>query len=234
MEKRTREKLNILEGRELAMNREEVTFKGKKDGLLIIIRDDLEFPVIIERLEEKLKNSGNFFAGASIQIDIGEKKLAEKEIAEIKSLVKSFGLILDKIIDDKERMNEKKEESTVDFWNKNLETQTMGNSLLLKKTLRSGQRIKYEGNIIILGDVNPGAEIIAGGDIIVLGKLRGVAHAGSCGNQNSIVMAFRLQPIQLRIAQYITRSPDNEEISLIPTGPEVAKVKEGLVVIEPY
>lgn len=216
------------------MCREEVTFKGTKEGLLIMVKDHLDFPLIKEKLEEKLRNSGNFFSGASIQIDLGDRMVKDEELAEIRAIVNSFGLTLDRVIDLKEKKNEKKEEGSLDFWSKNNELGDGGNSLLIKRTLRSGQRINYDGNIVILGDVNPGAEVIAGGDIIVLGKLRGVAHAGAGGNEQCIVMAFRLQPIQLRIAQYITRSPDNEEIALIPTGPEVARVKDGLVVIEPY
>lgn len=216
------------------MNREEVTFKGTKEGLLIMVKDQLDFPLIKEKLAEKLKSSGSFFSGATIQIDLGDRQVAEEELEEIRSLINSFGLTLDKIIEVQEKKDEKKDDNSLDLWGKGGETGDLANSLLLKKTLRSGQRINYDGNIVILGDVNPGAEVIAGGDIIVLGKLRGVAHAGAGGNQDSIVMAFRLQPIQLRIAQYITRSPDNEEIALIPTGPEIARVKDGLVVIEPY
>lgn len=216
------------------MCREEVTFKGTKEGLLIMVKADLDFPLIKEKIEEKLKNSGNFFSGASVQIDLGDKYIGEQETEEIKNLIASFGLNLGKVMDPKDRKEDKKEENGLDFWNKGHDLGEMANSLLIKRTLRSGQRINYDGNIVILGDVNPGAEVIAAGDIIVLGKLRGVAHAGAGGNEESIVMAFRLQPIQLRIAQYITRSPDSEEIAVIPNGPEVARVKDGLVVIEPY
>lgn len=216
------------------MCREEVTFKGTKEGLLIMVGEDLDFLLVKEKIEEKLKNSGNFFSGASVQIDFGERVMEDHQLEEMTNIVSSFGLTLGKIADSIERREEKKEENSFDLWSKNNELEDMANSLLIKRTLRSGQRINYDGNIIILGDVNPGAEVIAGGDIIVLGKLRGVAHAGAGGNEAAIVMAFRLQPIQLRIAQYITRSPDNEEIAIIPSGPEIARVKEGLVVIEPY
>jgi len=214
------------------MCKEEVTFKGTKEGLLIMVREDTDFLLIKKKIEEKLKNSGNFFSGATVQIDLGSKKVEDCQLKEIKDIVASFGLHLEGILDPKDRKEDRKEESGLDFW-----TRTNGevaNSLLIKRTLRSGQRINYDGNIVILGDVNPGAEVVAAGDIIVLGKLRGVAHAGAGGNEEAIVVAFRLQPIQLRIAQYITRSPDNEEIAVIPNGPEIARVKDSLVVIEPY
>jgi septum site-determining protein MinC len=104
------------------------------------------------------------------------------------------------------------------------------NTILVQRTIRSGQTIQHDGNIVILGDVNPGGEIIAGGNIVVLGSLRGIAHAGALGNQSAIVAAFRLEPTQLRIAQHITRAPDGE--SWQPQLPEIARIKNGVVVIE--
>lgn len=104
------------------------------------------------------------------------------------------------------------------------------NAVLIQRTIRSGQTLKHPKHIIILGDVNPGAEIIAGGNIIVFGRLRGVAHAGVFGNQNAIVVAFLLEPTQLRIANYITRAPDETPANAIQ--PEVAFVKDETIVIE--
>ena len=103
-------------------------------------------------------------------------------------------------------------------------------TILVQRTIRSGQTVQYSGHIVILGDVNPGAEIIAGGNIMVLGCLRGIAHAGALGNQLAVVAAFRLEPTQLRIANHITRAPDGEKWQ--PQQPEVARIKNGVVVIE--
>ena len=106
------------------------------------------------------------------------------------------------------------------------------NTILIKRTVRSGQSIQFDGNVVILGDVNPGAEIIARGNIVVMGALRGVIHAGATGNENATVAAFRLQPTQLRIANHITRAPDGEYMA--PNYPEIARIKDGVVVIELY
>ncbi|KKM09047.1 septum site-determining protein MinC [Clostridiales bacterium PH28_bin88] len=103
---------------------------------------------------------------------------------------------------------------------------------MIQRTIRSGQSVHYPGNIVIMGDVNPGAELVAGGNIVVMGHLRGVAHAGASGNENAVVAAFRLHPTQLRIANHITRAPDGEEIK--PDQPEVARIVNGMVVIEKY
>lgn len=106
------------------------------------------------------------------------------------------------------------------------------NALLIKRSLRSGQSIAYDGNVIIRGDVNAGALVTCSGDIIVLGALRGVAHAGAEGDAGAVVIAFRLEPTQLRIAGHISRAPDGEYIR--PEGPEVARVKEGSIQVETY
>lgn len=105
-------------------------------------------------------------------------------------------------------------------------------TILVQRTIRSGQRVFYPGNIVVLGDVNPGGEVIAGGNIIVMGSFRGVAHAGALGNENAIVTAFRLEPSQLRIAGYITRAPEGD--FLLPQQPEIARVQDGVVIIEKY
>lgn len=104
-------------------------------------------------------------------------------------------------------------------------------TLLVRRTLRSGQRVRYFGNVVVLGDVNPGAEITAGGDIIVMGWLRGLAHAGAGGNDRAMVSAFRLNPTQLRIGQYIGRAPDQGDAAL-PDIPEFAEVRDGHLVID--
>lgn len=106
------------------------------------------------------------------------------------------------------------------------------NTILVQRTLRSGQSIYYNGNVVILGDVNPGAEVTATGNIIVMGFLRGLVHAGAGGDENAVIMAFHLQPTQLRIANHITRPPDNEMIDA--DYPEMARIKGGVVTIESF
>ena len=105
-------------------------------------------------------------------------------------------------------------------------------TLLIERTVRSGQSISFPGHVVVMGDINPGAEIVAGGHIMVFGSLRGVAHAGALGDSNAVVAALRLSPTQLRIAGHITRAPDGEEVR--PHQPEVARISDGAIVIEGY
>jgi septum site-determining protein MinC len=105
-------------------------------------------------------------------------------------------------------------------------------TILIQRTVRSGQRVFYGGNVVVLGDVNPGAEIVAGGNIICKGTFRGIAHAGAMGEYNSVVAALRLEPSQLRIAEFITRAPDGDFSQ--SSQPEIARVQDGVVIIEHY
>lgn len=101
--------------------------------------------------------------------------------------------------------------------------------LYLKQTLRSGQAVSHKGHLVIVGDVNPGAEVMAEGDIIIWGALRGVAHAGVGGNANAEIRALRFDPIQLRIAHAIARAPDRPRGALKSSGPETARIVSGTI-----
>ena len=103
-------------------------------------------------------------------------------------------------------------------------------ALMVKRTLRSGNSINFDGHIVVLGDVNPGAEVIAGGSIVVWGKLRGMAHAGAHGESDAVVCALLLAPTQLRIGDLIAISPGDSDTFQ----PEVALVRDGKVVAQPW
>jgi septum formation inhibitor MinC len=101
--------------------------------------------------------------------------------------------------------------------------------MYLRQTLRSGQSISHKGHLVIIGDVNAGAEVIAEGDITIWGALRGIAHAGVDGNTNAEIRALRFDPIQLRIAHAIARSPDRPKSDKRSNGPETARIINGTI-----
>ncbi|RKD33219.1 septum site-determining protein MinC [Thermohalobacter berrensis] len=206
------------------MNDSLIEFKGNKEGLLVHIREG-SFESIKISLNKKLKSAQNFFKGGKV-IGFKGRTLTDEEKKELKSIIEDqYGLL----VNETEDIKDKETNTYEDNYFKGIEE---GRTKFLKTTLRSGQRIEYDGNVVVLGDVNPGSVIVATGNIIVLGSLRGTAHAGSNGNTEAIVAAFNLQPTQLRIANIIARSPDNE-ISK-PLGPEIAKINNNNVLIEPY
>lgn len=105
-------------------------------------------------------------------------------------------------------------------------TPISADALYLEMTVRSGTEIRHPGTLVLLGDLNPGGILVAEGDIIVWGRLRGIAHAGAGGNRQCLIMALQMEPTQLRIADAVARSPEK---SPMPTFPEVAHItSEGI------
>ncbi len=118
----------------------------------------------------------------------------------------------------------------MNFWNESMSKRP---TVLIQRTLRSGQNLHYDGNVVIMGDVNPGAEIVASGHILVMGSLRGLVHAGATGEETATVTALYLAPTQLRIASHITRPPDGNDAEQLKL-PETARIKNDAVIIEEY
>ncbi|MGV8147085.1 MAG: septum site-determining protein MinC [Alkaliphilus sp.] len=197
-----------------------IEFKGSKKGIFVHIKGKTDYELIKLKMIEKLEESSSFFKGASM-LEIQSDTITEEEKNELESLISEKYDI--RIL--REESFEKEEES---FFSGIVE----GTTKFIHRTIRSGQRLYYEGNIVILGDVNPGAEVIADGNIVVMGNLRGIAHAGKDGNKNACIAAFNLAPTQLRIADFITRSPDDK--AMHSSKPEIAKIHKGMLYIEPY
>ncbi|WGV28591.1 septum site-determining protein MinC [Halotia branconii] len=99
--------------------------------------------------------------------------------------------------------------------------QPQAETLYLETTVRSGTEIRHAGTVIILGDLNPGGIVVAEGDILVWGRLRGIAHAGAGGNRECLIMAVQMEPTQLRIADTVARAPEKSPMQL---SPEVAHI----------
>ena len=242
------------------MKKDDVTFHSSDDDLVIGIKEEQNLSGLREAFKKKFSESGLRLPKSSkIIVDVGDRDISSKAKKEITRMVKKYSggstsriswrhskakgqlIFMDKgeeialgakkgkkeiISATKNVVEEKKPPVTVP--DEVGEEQT----LLIKRTLRSGQSIHFDGNVVIMGDVNPGAEVVASGSIVVMGSFRGIAHAGVMGSENAIVTAFRLQPTQLRIANHITRAPDGEYMP--PDQPEIARIKEGVVMIEAY
>ncbi len=169
--------------------------KGIKGGILIDITD---IDKNIEELDEKLRNSD--FFGRNLDFYLSEKD--KKHYKKILEVIDKYNHNLYIYKEIPEIKVEKKEVfKTVEKQEyKKIEREEKGGTLIIKKTLRSGQRIDYEGNVIIIGDVNPGAEVAATGDIYIFGRARGILHAGKSGDISREILALSMEVNQLRIA----------------------------------
>ncbi len=110
--------------------------------------------------------------------------------------------------------------------------QARGETVIVARTVRSGGRVESSGSVVVLGDVNAGAEILANDDIIVVGMLRGLAHAGAGGNEKAVIWAERIMSPQLRIGGALAQAGGDGGAG--NNGPEVAHLKDGAIVIRPW
>lgn len=219
-----------------------VTFKGTVNGLTIIIKPEAGFEEIVDSMRLKIENAGKFFRGAKLAVKYRGRELNETEKNQLYDLLKkeSGATILsfdEEIIDNSSTSvqgaitgSERNNQIKKYMYFKGIEE---GQTKFYRGTVRSGQLITFDGNLVILGDVNPGAIIEATGNIVVMGLLRGVVHAGSDGNKDAIVAALGLNPTQLRIADIITRPPDEKGAGANQV-PELAYVKGDMLYVERF
>ena len=211
------------------MRKDVVSIKGVANGIYLNVEgNDLE--IIKTELKNKMKTASNFFQGSNI-LGVKGEELSEDNRLEIMLLLKykyDFDIQVEKVPEDITSVQS--EIIVIDHSSEPEEVQE-GMTKFVHGTLRSGQEVSYNGNIVVIGDVNPGAQLKAKGNIVVLGSLRGVAQAGIGGNRYAVVAAYSLLPTQLRIADYIVRPPEDDVQYKYP---EIARVVNGEVVIEPY
>lgn len=199
-----------------------IVLKGNRDGLNVIINMEKfnGYNDMQDALLAKMNRASKFYKGSTIKIVTELKLISEKELSMLKDILFDKFLIKDCIFEDKEEKNQKMFTGIYE-----------GRTKFLRRTVRSGESINYPGNLVVLGDVNPGSEIYSGGNVIVFGRLRGQVYAGTSGNERAIVAALMLEPAILKIGDIITRSPDDGSKSFYP---EVAKIKDGKIIVEPY
>ena len=214
------------------MNTNSVIIKCNKYGLIVILDENLPFEELIKDVEDKFKESAKFFKNAKMAMTIRGRSLTQAEEKQVvETIVDSCGLHILCIIDE-DRKEELLFHQAVD---KAMEEKDAEDGWFYRGTLRSGQVLESEHSIVIIGDVNPGANVTSKGNIVVLGSLRGIAYAGATGDRNCFVAALVMKPIQVKIADKMARSAitkrvDDAEYKL---DPKIAYVKEDHIYVKP-
>jgi septum site-determining protein MinC len=216
------------------MQAEGIEVKGIKNGILIEVKDgdwEQQEKAVFEYIEQNL----TFFEGAKLVLDVGKRALKSPDIAAFRSALADREIRLSAVLSTSlitERASQdlglaiKVDQSSPTPEKEPINSLLDGEeAVFLKRTLRSGHKVKHPGHIVVLGDVNPGAELVAGGNIIVWGRLRGVVHAGAAGDTDAVVCSLDLSPTQLRIADKISVSPPRKG----KTRPEIARLENGQV-----
>jgi septum site-determining protein MinC len=218
-----------------------ITIKGIREGLLVTVSDAGNWPDTSQALMARIDQTADFFKGARLALAIGGRALSAAELGRLRDALSDRNVSLWAVLSDSPLTI-----NTAQSLGLNIALPTAApqarsapdpevdpeeareEAVLARQTLRSGRSIRHTGHVVIIGDVNPGAEVVAGGDIVVWGRLRGVAHAGAGGDEHAVICALDLSPTQLRIANRIATAPTRK----VEPKPEMARIKNGQIVAE--
>lgn len=227
-----------------------IAIKGTRNGLLLTLEPETPFGDLLIALADRLAEAPAFFRGASLTVDTSRRMLRVSERIQLENLLARYQMSVMPMEQLPGALPLKSGDLSLPPFARPSVTAPLGereqitrdqhdqrdqresdDTLFLRRTVRSGQAIHHTSNVVVLGDVNPGAEIIAGGDVIVWGVLRGMVHAGFPDNESAVVCSLQLSPVQLRIAHLLSRPPDGFEVQ---PRPEVAAIRQGQIVVEAW
>lgn len=185
-----------------------------------------------QQLQQRLDGGERFWAAKQPVDLIAQNRLLDsRQLQDVADRLASFELQLQRIYTNRRQTAvaaatagysvEQQVTPKCLLTSQNEDTPTIAQPLYLQTTLRSGAEIRHPGSVMIVGDVNPGSSIVAEGDILVWGRLRGTVHAGAAGNARCLIMALQMEPTQIRIAEVVARPPETPPQQLYP---EVAYV----------
>lgn len=204
---------------------EEVVLKGNRFGIQIVFDEAVDFTVVLQKLQHKLDEARGFFGkGTTFLVS---DKVSDRQREALEELLQGFDMNL--IVHSRQRPQAAGEkappkEPVADAVSAEPEVK------IVRGTLRSGQEIIWDGSVVVFGNVNPGARIVAGGNIIVKGACRGIVYAGAHGDREATVIADKMLPGQIRIADLVACAPEQvEAVEQV----ERAKIKGNNIVIEP-
>lgn len=216
-----------------------IEIKGIQEGIKITLGEG-EWAEIQSSLLTHVDEQKDFLQGAKLTLEVGNHILKAVELGQLRDALSERGIFLRAVLSNSpttERTAQALGLATriskprPDRSSRTTDTNLQGDqAVLIQRTLRSGHSIKHAGHVTIIGDVNPGAEVIAGGNVVVWGRLRGTVHAGAQGNENAVICALDLSPTQLRIAEQISLTPPQRK----KPKPEMARLQDGQVIAEPW
>jgi septum site-determining protein MinC len=183
--------------------------KGLRDGLLITF-PNADWEELQGTLLMQVQEKQAFFQGARLALDVGTNVLHVNELSALRDQLSESGVSIWAVISESPttektaqllglatRISKPRPQESVSYDTPRVDE---GTAMFIQKTLRSGTRIEYPGHVVVLGDVNPGAEVVAEGNVIVWGRARGMVHAGAAGNTDAVICAIEFLSPHVRIA----------------------------------
>lgn len=213
---------------------ERITIKGSRDGLRLILHQEAPWDEVLDALRSQLEQGTSFYQGAKVLIDVGERAITDAELTALRDVMEAHQIEPEALITIAPTNRTVARNSGVPARHpdtlQTFPSPPTGEGLFLWRTVRSGQAIRHAGHVVVIGDVNAGAEIVADGSVIIWGRLRGTVHAGAMGDTSAIVCALELKPTLLRIADQLSRTPDNHR----PKNAEQASLDNGQIIVVPW
>ncbi len=220
-----------------------VIIKSNKQGITVILDDKISFDELKSLVKEKFSQSSSFFGNADMALAFEGRDLSNDEQQQLLDVIdESTNMRIICVLDNKNNAGNINTDALI---SDSFLVNGNADGLFYKGTLRSGQVLESETSVIILGDVNPGGRVVAKGNVIVLGSLKGNVYAGASGNENSFVVALDMNPMQIKIADIIARSSDTSVAVRIKNAraarknksdkgvePKIAFVEDGNIYIE--
>ncbi len=215
-----------------------VRIRGTSEGLMIAVGRGA-WAEILQEIDAHLSQKPDFFRGGRVSVAVGKRRIDRDAVLELGKVLARYDMSLWAVWSESEFTQQEVAdlglETGLGDFRTSSEVQAGGNAelrraIVVTGPIRSGQRIQHHGSIVILGDVHPGAEVIAYGHVFVWGQLRGIAHAGAGGREEALVCALVFMPTQVRIGPLLARG-DSESA---PQGPEMARIMEGHIIVEPW
>ena len=205
-----------------------VVIKGTKSGIIVVLDPKIEYEELKQALCDKFNESKDFLGSTQVALCFEGRDLNEKEELELTDLISKNSFLDVVCVVDNDMEREKYLQQSL---NDKLIQLNSNTGQFFKGNLRSGQVLEFETSVVILGDVNVGAQIVSTGNVVILGSLSGNVYAGAAGNQDAFVAALHMNPKQIRINDIIARAPDkpeqNEDVA------KIAYIEEGNIYIEP-
>ncbi len=212
------------------MNKNIVIFKGGLNGISIILEKEVPFEDIEIALLEKVKNAKSFFKDANSSITFKGRDISEEEEMKLLNIISKESGIDISFVNNLGSDSEEDTSSEDTLMLQNFIADANNNlTHFYKGSLRSGQKISFPGSVIIIGDVNPGGQVTAEKNVIILGKLKGVVHAGCKGDKDCFISALYMMPTQLIIGDCLAYFPNDIKRNIMP---EYAYVKENQIFVE--
>jgi septum site-determining protein MinC len=203
-----------------------VVFKGTGDGITVLMDDLADFDLILSEFMDKLKASKKFFKGSKVSIRFKGRTLSKDEQDKLLNLLRNQNILNISFLHELE-------EDLIVNANQSCDDQ-ISHTHFHYGIVRSGQHIQYNGNVVVLGDVNPGGLVTAGGNIIILGALKGKVHAGLNLNVSKpFVVALGMFALQIGLRNIVAQSPDGDTVygkkEMIP---QIAYIQEDQIYVD--